>query len=102
MNKVWSFLQKWVLGFVEKPVLQEEGIFLEEALTKFYDKSPAGCKAMVNGLYGFVDTVVEDMAIKTETKYDDDEVAEVKKDLEFFAKEKGFAIANLDAGTVND
>lgn len=96
MQKVWAFIQKWILGAVEGPVLNAEQKFLDEALEKFAASNPSACNALVAGLYPFIDTVVENMAKQTATTYDDDEVALVKKELEDFATRHGFTLSNLD------
>lgn len=92
MKKIWQF----IIGLAAKPVLNEAGDFLHKALENYYAKNPKACAAMVAGLYPFIDTVVEDYAKSTSNEYDDMAVAEIKKDLEAFAAEKGFSLTNLD------
>lgn len=96
LKKFWTFLKTFGFGIVEKEVLDKGSDFLHKTLEDYYAKKPKACAALVSSAYVWVDTVVEDLAQKTETKYDDDAVAEVKKELEAFAADKGFELTNLD------
>lgn len=96
MKNLLNFLKNYVLVFVEKPIIDQEKVFIHELLDKFYTKSPKACTATVAGLYLALDSVAEEIVAKTETKLDDNQVAMAKAELEAFAAEKGFILTNLD------
>jgi hypothetical protein len=97
MKKVWEIIKTWFVEFGADVAIDKGGDFLEEALNKFYVKSPKMCAAMVSSMYVWVDTIVEDLAATTNTEIDDDGVDEVKEQFEKFAFAKGFTLTNLDA-----
>jgi hypothetical protein len=104
-KKIGEFLKKLlgsqageVIGeAVEAPALHKLDDILDQSLEHFYEKNPKACALLVTSFYPFVDTVVEDLAAKTNTKYDDDAVATIKKEIEDFAASKNIALSNLDA-----
>lgn len=96
MKNLLNFLKTYVLVFIEKPVIEQEKVFIHDLLEKFYEKSPKACVATVSGLYLALDSVAEEIVAKTETKLDDNQVAMAKEELEAFAAEKGFILTNID------
>lgn len=105
MKKLFAWLKqtfstgagKIVLDVAANTTISKGGELLEQSLIKFNQTHPVMCKQLVASLYIFVDTSLEDLADKTDTKYDDNGVDEVKKELEEFAAANGFELTNLDA-----
>lgn len=105
MKKFFAFIKgifssgtgKIVLDVGASTATAKLGEVLEKGLIDFYAKKPLACKQLVSSLYVFADTSLEDLADKTETKYDDNAVDEVKKEMEEFAAAHGFELSNLDA-----
>lgn len=96
MKKIWDFIKTWVIGAAEQPVLNQEEKFIEEFLEKSHAKNPKATTMVVSGLYMLVDTVGEDLVARTDNKYDDNQVALIKKELEEFAALKGIQLTNAD------
>jgi hypothetical protein len=95
MKKVIAFFAG-LFAIGEATILNEGGDLLEKSLDDYASKHPNECNQLVAGLYPFIDVAVENAAAKTKTKYDDDAVAEIKKELEAFASKHGFTLPNLD------
>jgi len=102
MQKIWEFIKSWFINIGADSAIESGGDLIEEALEKFYITHPQTCISMVSSLYIWVDTAVEDLAAKSNTKIDDNAVDEAKEELEEFANRHGFQLTNLDAGTTND
>lgn len=102
MKKLWNFINTYVLGMFGKSAINEGGDFIEKSLEKFHVTHPKTAEAMVASMYVWIDTVVEDLAAKTKTPYDDLGVDEAKQELEEFASRHGFELSNLDKGSEND
>lgn len=66
------------------------------ALVKFKEKSEEAAKLAVVELYPLVDTLLEDLVAKTETKVDDATVDGIMEALEEYAALNGFELQNLD------
>lgn len=96
MNKILQFLGTWILPLAERPILNTLSNSLSDFLDKAYEKHPKAVVQLVSATYSFIDTVAEEVVKDTTNEYDDHAVAELKKDLEKFAAEKGFTLANLD------
>lgn len=101
MKKLFKFLGR-LFGAVKGPAIQQGGDFLEEALEAYAVKKPQQAAALVTSLHAFVDTELEDLALKSKTDIDDLSVDEVKGELEEFAARHGLTLQNLDAGGAND
>ena len=101
MKKLLKFLGR-LFGAVKGPAIEKGGDFMEEALENYAVKNPIAASALVSSLYLWVDTELEDLALKSKTDMDDLSVDEVKGELEEFAARHGLTLQNLDAGTPND
>jgi hypothetical protein len=101
MKKLFQFIHR-IFGAVKGPVLEKGGDFLEEALEAYARKKPIQASALVTSLHAFVDTELEDLALKSKTDIDDLSVDEVKAELEEFAVRHGLTLQNLDEGSPND
>ena len=105
MKKVFAFFQqlfgsgtgKIILDVAASTATAKGGELLEQGLNDFYIKHPVACKQLVASLYIFVDTSLEDLALKSGNTYDDTAVDTIKGELEQFAAAKGFDLSNLDA-----
>ena len=91
---------KWVLKglsdviapIIEMVVTQSVNLLMQE----FWDRNPDDAKLTAITLYPVVDTKLENLVEKTETKLDDAGVIGIKKGLEQFAGGHGIELPNLD------
>lgn len=105
MKKVFAFFQqlfgsgtgKIILDVAASTATTKGGELLEQGLNDFFIKHPLACKQLVSSLYIFVDTSLEDLAVRSGNTYDDTAVDRIKQELEQFAAAKQFELSNIDA-----
>lgn len=101
MKKVFQFFGK-LFGVAKGPIIERTIDSLGESLESFAAKKPEAAAALVSSLYVWLDTEVEEAAIRSKTDLDNIAVKEAKDELEQFAARHGLVLQNLDAGSPND
>lgn len=95
MKKVIQFLGK-LFGVAKGPLIEQTIDTLGEKLEEFAAKQPKAAEALASSLYVWLDTTLEDAALRSKTDLDDTAVDEAKEEIEQFAARHGLTLQNLD------
>jgi hypothetical protein len=92
LNKMFKGVLDVIAPVVELIVTQAVKLAFEE----FYKNNPDDAELTVVSLYPVIDTKLEPLAEKTDTKLDDAGVRGLKQGIEAFAGGHGIELPNLD------